>query len=356
MKKYILILIITIVTSQLWGQSGVQNKGAVITVDQGASIKITGSNANFTNFENGLVDLDGNIELEGNWANESGGDPVFINPNGVGKVSFIGGSVQNIGGSNYTQFESLYLNNSAGVSLGYFTKVDSILSLTSTILELDQYDLQIGSISNLEGSFGVSNMIVSSSGGFFKFVPKLNEYNIIPLGDVSGSVEYSKLYIYPNTGTTFGANALISVRADNSKHSSNSSSTDYLNRYWQVVASDVTNININIFGFYTSGDIVGAEANLSPGQYINSFWTPGDYISTSSNYIRYNNLSELGDFTAGEQDVFEVSIAISNETIINEESEDGDSILVTLNNGSFVASPNISNWQVNNLPPSIVLV
>lgn len=344
-----------IVSLQIFGQSGIKNQGGVIKVDNGASIKITGSNADFTNYEDGLVDLDGVIELDGDWFNDSGGDPVFININGIGQVKFSGSSAQNIGGTNYTHFENLYLNNSAGISLGYFAQVDSILSLTNTILELDQYDMQMGAYDNLDGSFGVSNMIVSSNGGYFKFIPKLISYNIIPLGDVTGTNEYSQLYIYPYAGTTLGANALMSVRADNSKHANNSSSTDYINRFFQVSTSNITNLDINIYGFYTAADIVGTEGNISAGQYVNSFWTPGDYVNTSSNYLQFNHLSEFGDFTAGEQDVFEVAIAISNESTINEGAEDGDSILVTLSNGSFVANPNVANWQVNNLPTGVSL-
>ncbi len=355
MKKYIIISALIIATFQLFGQYGIKNQGGIIKVDNGASVKITGTNAGFKNYEDGLVDLDGVIELEGNWYNDSGGDPVFININGIGDVKFTGTSAQNIGGSNYTYFENLYLNNPSGVSLGYFTQVDSILSLTSTILELDQYNMQIGSVDNLDGSFGVSNMIVSSNGGYFKFKPKLNTYNIIPLGDVTGTAEYSKFYIKPYTGTTLGTNALISVRVVNSKHANNSSGADYINRYWQVSSSDITNLNARIYGFYTSADVVGTETNLSPGQYVNSLWSEGEHISTSSNYIRFGNLSELGDFTAGEASVFEVSIAINNEATINEGAEDGASILVTLSNGEFVANPNVANWEVNNLPQGVSL-
>lgn len=355
MKRIIIILVSFFIAFQLLGQSGIQNQGGIIKVDEGASIKITGNNADFTNLEEGRVDLDGLIYLDGNWFNDSGGDPVFININGIGSVKFGGSSSQNIGGSNYTLFENLYLNNSSGVTLGYFTQVDSILSLTNTILDLDAYDLQMGAINNLTGSFGVSNMIVSNNGGYFKFRPKLGSYMTIPLGDNSGTNEYSRLYFYLYSSTVLGNNALISTRVTNSKHPSNTSTVNYLNRYWEMDTSDITNLYSNVYAFYNDADVFGVENSLSTGRFEDPFWKPGSSISTTGNYIGFYYLNEYGGFTAGEAYLFTTSIAISNESIINEAAENGDSILITLTNGTFVSNPNIANWQFYNLPSGVLV-
>ena len=352
MKKYLLTIGILIITLTGFSQSGIQNNGAVIKIGQGASVKITGSGAGYTNFEDGVIDSDGKIILEGDWYNDSGGDPVFINLNGKGEVVFNGNTTQYIEGTNFTYFENLTLNNSTGIVLGYNVNIDSILSLSNTVLDLNSYDLQIGSIDNLNGSFNSSNMIVTSNDGYFKFIPKLNTYNMIPVGDNSGTTEYSKIYINPYSAT-FGSNSYIAVNVTNAKHPNNSSTIDYINRYWKLSSNDITNLNARLYCFYTTADISGAESNMEAGQYIAPFWKKGAYVSTSSNYIRFDNLNELGDFTAGQSDVFDVSISISNETTINESSENGASILVTVSNGSFVSNLNLSNWTVNNLPSGV---
>lgn len=354
-QKILFITIAILITSGLFAQTGIQNDGANIKISQGASIKLAGSGANYANLEGGTVELDGTIELSGDWLNTSSSNQVFINLNGIGKVKFLGSSVQSIGGSYSTYFENLYLNNSSGITLGAAVEVDSLLSFTSTILDLDAYDLRIDEITNLQGSFGVTNMIVSNNGGYFKFRPKLNTYNIIPLGDNYGTNEFSRLYLYPYGTTTFGSNAQYSVRVENAKHPNNASTPDYLNRYWQVQSNDINNQQTRIYAFYTDADINGSELNLVPGQYIDPFWTQGYYVYASSNYLYYYNLSTMGDFTAGQADKFNVSIAIENETIINEGSENGDSILVTLTNGSFVSNPNVANWDVYNLQNGVSL-
>jgi hypothetical protein len=352
MKKYLLTIGIIITTLTLFAQSGIQNNGAVIKIGQGASVKITGSNAGYTNFEDGKIDSDGKIIIEGDWYNDSGGDPVFINVNGIGEVLFNGSLQQYIEGTNYTLFENLTLNNSSGIKLGYNVMVDSILSMTNTIVDVDNYYLQINTADNLSGTFGTTNMIVTSNGGSFRFVPLINSFNEIPMGDNTGTAEYSKIYFKPYSAT-FGINPYVAVTVSNSKHPQNSSSTDFLNRYWTLSTNSITGLNAQLYCYYTTADITGDETNMDAGQYVNSFWKKGAYVNTSSNYIRFDNISELGDFTAGQKEAFDVKITITNETTINESSESGDSILVTVSNGTFISNLNISNWTVNNLPDGV---
>ncbi len=358
MKKRILIILITLISTTVWGQygTGIRNHGAKVVVDQGATIKISGSNADFTNYQDGKVDLDGTIDIKGNWYNKSGNDSLFINLNNVGSVKFSGNSAQFIGGTNYTEFENLYLNNSSGVTLGYFTRVDSILSLTSTILDLDQFDLRMGSINNLTGSFGVNNMIITSNGGSFQFKPRLASYMTIPLGDNSGTNEYSRLYFYLYSSTILGPNAYISTSVANSKHPNNASTTNYLNRYWTMNTYDVTNLYSNVYAYYSVGDVSGTESALTAGEYVDPYWKQiNNYVYTGSHYTRFLYLHEYGDFTAGEAENFDIDMTIANEAVINEGAENGSTILVTLDNASFVASPSLSNWQVNNLPVGVTL-
>ena len=70
-KHYILLLCFVFLISFVQAQKGVVNNGAKMIINNGAIIKITGSGANYTNETyngtHGRIDLDGKIEIQGNW-------------------------------------------------------------------------------------------------------------------------------------------------------------------------------------------------------------------------------------------------------------------------------------------------
>jgi len=357
MKKQLLFITSLFISLQLMAQYGVgvRNNGAKIVIPSGASMKITGgSAADFTNNQGGKVDLNGNLKLEGDWENNSSANPVFVNQNSTGTVLFLGSSNQHIGGTYSTSFENMTLgSNSSGFTLDNDQTVSGSLYLAGGIANLSTHNLTISSINNLTGSFSSSTMFVSG-GGNFAFTPVVGVYKTIPLGDISGTTEYSRIY-FVLYSATLGSNAQITMRAINGKHPSNSSVTNYLNRYWSISSNDMTNMNARVYAFYTDGDINGTEASIQPGMYNDPFWSQGAYIYTPSNYLRFDNVSTFGDLTGGESSAFTVTLAMSNETTINESSENGETILVTVSNGTFVASPNLSNWQFYNLPDGVTV-
>jgi hypothetical protein len=122
------------VTSGYSSQKGFVNNGCVIKIGSNDVIYIDGdTDGDFSNMfyngELGKVDSDGTIILEGDW-NNLAYDSVFINNDASGNVVFKGTTEQTLGGSKLTDFESLTVNNSAGVVLDENIIINQTLTFT----------------------------------------------------------------------------------------------------------------------------------------------------------------------------------------------------------------------------------
>ena len=334
MKNYFVISGLLLMSFSLVAQTGIINNSARINISSGAIISLSGgTTANYTNTGNGRIDLEGTIKITGNWTNNSSTYPVFTNLNTTGTVSFIGTTQQTIGGSYSTTFENLILNNSSGFLLGNHQTINNTFTMTAGVTDLASFNLTMGSINNLSGTGSVSNMLVSSGTGEFRFTPVVGSTNYyLPVGDIMGTAEYSRVYFYL-TSATFGSNPKIGVRVVNTKHPQNQSTSDFLNRYWIMNSTDITTMSANIKTYYTDADVSvpGTEANIKPGYYIAPFWKANGTAYPSSNYLSYTSITSLADFTGGEASVFAVTLAISNVTAINEGNENGKQINVNVN-------------------------
>lgn len=120
---------------------GVYNNGASIVITNGTYFYIDGAsdggylNEDAGGTQDGAIDIDGTIHIEGDWLNNAGGGNVLINRDTDGVVEFSGASAQVIGGSRATHFENLTINNSSGgsaITLGGANDqvVEEVLTLT----------------------------------------------------------------------------------------------------------------------------------------------------------------------------------------------------------------------------------
>ena len=119
---------------------GLTNYGSVIHVGSNAVIYIDGdTSGNYTNRasggNNGRIDLDGTIVVEGNWNNNTTTDSIFINIDDNGEVELKGSYTQNIGGSQPTSFEKLLIDNSNdSITMDENVIINELLTLTNGII------------------------------------------------------------------------------------------------------------------------------------------------------------------------------------------------------------------------------
>lgn len=198
-----------------------------------------------------------------------------------------------IGGTSATTFYALSINNTT--YLATHVTVTS-LTLTSGILYLGNYNLTHTGTLAVQGTPSVNNMIVTNgTGQFRKTYTAIGAYTF-PVGDATGTLEYSPVTINVTAGSF--SSAYIGVRAINEKHPNNGSTVNYLNRYWSITSSGITSLSANINATYVNADIVGERKYQVFGRYISSLpWTKYVTMDNTSLLAIANGVTQFGDFT-----------------------------------------------------------
>lgn len=231
-------------------------------------------------------------------------------------IIFAGSSPQNISSNAFlnNQVNNMTINNSAGVTLGGSVTVNNNLSLSSGLFILDSSVLTIGTGATISGTPSASNMIVTNSTGVLKKMisnAKSTFSFTFPIGDNSGTAEYSPVTLDFTSGNF--SNAYVTVKATNSKHPNNSSTTDYLNRYWDISSDGITGFSCDAVFNYVPADVIGTESNIYGGVY-KSGWSLLNQVNPSSHNLTAT-LSEFASYTGGQQGVMPVSLQSFNSIV-----------------------------------------
>ena len=103
------------------------DNSASVTVENTGIFNIDG---NFLNDNAATVDLDGTINLEGNWTNNAESD--IGDGDGIyGTVCFGGTALQNYSGTLETYFENIIVDNTSNLQLSFNMRVDQTLTFTN---------------------------------------------------------------------------------------------------------------------------------------------------------------------------------------------------------------------------------
>lgn len=222
MKSFVITLLALFFASFAISQKGVVNNGVKMTISNGAVLKITGDDANYTNEDNGEIDLDGIIVIEGDWTNNAASGNVLVNTDTDGEVIFTGTALQTISGTtpDILNFEKVTIDNAAIVAIEAGDSVtlfgDFTNNGTFTIKSVDTISyasfIDNGTIS---GS-GTNNVERFMSGHVNGTVPDGRWWYISPpvAGATSAVIDdictYHRLYWYNETNTgTHGWNQIM---------------------------------------------------------------------------------------------------------------------------------------------------
>ncbi|HNW70274.1 MAG TPA: T9SS type A sorting domain-containing protein [Bacteroidales bacterium] len=247
------------------------------SLDNAGAMTITGDLTN-----NATAGGNGTINLAGNWINNN----TFNS--GTGTVVFNGSASQSIGGSAVTTFNNLIVNNSGGgIALNNIdAAINSTLTLTMGNFNVSTRILTLASgAAAVAGSpFSAANMVIANQGGELrKNFSSLGSY-FFPVGDNSGTAEYSPISVSVTSGTGF-IMAYVGIKVNDIKHPDNHAATNYLNRYWSVTQSGVLNFQATITANYVNADIAGTETSIKSAQ------LKGVFNQLSNPWIKYSFLS-----------------------------------------------------------------
>jgi len=209
-----------------------------------------------------------------------------------GTILYNGATGQTIPAST---FNNLTVNNSSGVTLAANSTVNNLLTLTAGRLTIGANNLTLGvDALAVAGTLNASNMIVATSTGQVRKQINKNESYLLPIGDATGTAEYSPITVGFTSGTYAGG-AYYGTNVTNTKHPSNTTITNFLNRYWTVTQSGITSFIASVTGTYLNADITGSETGQAASRYTGSIWVK--YGALGSNNLSATSLTSFGDFT-----------------------------------------------------------
>ncbi|MBD3582699.1 hypothetical protein [Flavobacterium selenitireducens] len=217
-------------------------------------------------------------------------------------VSFIGTENQFLSGTSQAAFNNLTINKATGyLGLLNSATVDGTLTLSSGNVRLGANNLTLGA-NPVAGSFSASSMIITDGAGQLRRNFTAPGSFTFPIGERTGTLDYSPITVSVTEGTFSGA--YVGVSVTDAKHPSNSSMNNYLSRYWSVNQSGITGAVATVTANYKPEDIVGSEAGISSAQ-LN-----GNFNQVTNPWIKFgplssNTLSATGvTLTAGRTSAF----------------------------------------------------
>lgn len=241
-------------------------------------------------------------------------------------------------------YNNLVINNSNLTLLSKNVRINGNLTLLNGNISLGQHDLTLSENAIINGTPDASKMIIASGSGKLK-----KEFSTIgsftfPIGDNTGSLDYSPVTLNFTSGIF--ANSFVEINLADSKHPENKSTSDYISRYWKISQTGISDFSCDITLSYVSGDVTGNEANIYTGKYDGNEWQLFNAANAAQNQLSAT-VSSFSDFTGGEQKAFPVELISFSSNI-----ENGKIVLhwktaTEVNNYGFEIERtyNSSSWQ-----------
>jgi hypothetical protein len=238
----------------------------------------------------GVLDNQGTIVLKKNLIN-SNPSPNSI---GSGTLELSGTTAQSVSGQNIIQ--NLVVNNSSGVSLNGETRVNGTLTLSNGVVTIGSNNLTLGPLALVSGTASSTKMIAADGTGELRKEFASTGSFTFPVGDVSGTAEYSPVTLNFTAGT-FGTNNYAGVNLTNVFYPSPDITGNYLNRYWKLSQNNITGFTCNGTFRYVTADVVGTESGISCVKVDPLPWEGYGATNTSTHELTANGISSFSTFT-----------------------------------------------------------
>ena len=243
--------------------------------------------------ENGAtLDNAGTLILKKDFTNEN----VSANLIGSGTAEFSGIVRQTISGKNI--LNSFVVDNSAGVAIGGNTTVTDLLNLANGRVILGDNNLLLGVSATIAGSLSAAKMIIVTGTGELRkeFPAAVSGSFTYPVGDDAGTADYSPVTLLFSGGMFAGGN-YIGVSLKNEPFPDPDITGNYLNRYWTLTQSGITNFTCNAVFTYVSTDVTGTENLISCTKVSPVPWVTYGLTNSSLHQLTATGISAFSSFT-----------------------------------------------------------
>jgi hypothetical protein len=258
-----------------------------------------------------------------------------------GRAFIFGGSnSQTISGNGAVSIYDLTINKTGNdLTLSRSLVIDHQLSLTNKNVFIGTNDITIASTATISGGSSSSYIVTNSTGKIKKKLTATGLTFTFPTGD---GAYYSPFISTLNSGT-LGANAEVGVRVVNSAEPHSTGYTNYINRYWVVTTTEITNANAEVNYVYNEYDIHGSESTFVAARWNATF----GLINIGTNNGTTNTATGTAVTSVGN---FTVAGICNLEAIISHSDPDnvfcqGESDTLTVNNAASYLWSNLASTQ-----------
>jgi hypothetical protein len=265
------------------------------TKSPGTKVKIiAGSyvvcNSNFRLPTGVTLNNEGTLTLKKNLSNQNLASTYL----GKGTVKFSGTINQVVSGRNI--FENFTISNASGVTLQDSTVIYGILKFLSGIVRTGNSPLTLGQLASVSGTPSASSMVATNGSGQFRKVFSAPGSFTFPLGDVTGTIEYSPVTLTFTSGT-FGTNNYAGVNLVDDKYTGIEYTGNYLTRYWNVSQKNITNFKCNASFKYLPADVNGTENAIYCAQVYPMPWIYYNQTNVTTHTLSATGISSFGTFS-----------------------------------------------------------
>ncbi len=326
--KNMMMLIITIFIVNTVFADNLITPGTTLKVQPGTTLV---SMDNLVIKNGATLSNSGTVVCKKNLTNEN----VSQNSLGSGTTELSGTVQQTISGQNI--LTNLTVDNTTGVAIGDNTAVNGNLTLSSGRVSLGSSNLTLGPLAAIVGTPSASVMIIVTGTGELRkeFPADYSGTFVYPVGDDTGTPEYSPVTII-FTSLAFAPGNYVGVSLKNEKYPDAGITGNYLNRYWNLSYSGITNFLCNATFQYLTDDIAGTENKLSCSKVNPAPWITYGPTNTITHILTANGLTALGSFTGLKSTTTPMNQELANVIIPNGLTTcyDAQQILTVAGNGT----------------------
>lgn len=300
-KLPILFLFSFLYITFLQAQTGINNYGAKIIINQGANVIIDGEQTG--NFHNnyhldkpGVLLLNGKLLLKGHWIENVTTPAISSYSTMNGMVVFNGNSAtQNINGEGQPIFSNIKIENPYHVTaLGAVAVRNSIDLATGSYIQATG-ELLLGCNIAFPSDPQLNPILLTNDATIIKQITDGENQSVsvaFPVKHLSAS-GYEPVQLSFENADFNGA--FVSLQIINQKHTMNTSSTGFLSKYWNFSHTGISNMNGNALLTFSDEDVYGNLSDIYGAAYINDDWKIMQQATTENTLN--TTFQELGIFT-----------------------------------------------------------
>lgn len=193
----------------------------------------------------------------------------------------------------YENLKTFTVNRTGGAvacTMGSQLTVTSTMNLTAGIVDLNASTFTLNSGTTLTGASSSNYFIADDAfGGILRKGYTTTGNFTFPIGDKTGTMEYSPVNFNLTAGTGMTASSYIGMSVNDSQHPNMTPASHYISRYWSVTRYGTINTPTYTFtGTYLPTDIVGTETSS-----LSQFWN-GSAWSAVGTILAANTLTYGG--------------------------------------------------------------